>query len=117
MKKLPKLLKVNQKPLNRGRAEDLRNLVTDTSLSRTGRVKLTNKKLVRARTKAPIGYAKKTKLKFRTYRIVKGKKIKLKKGTVIERRGKLLDTIGERKRITLKKRIAQLRKKKDKKKK
>ena len=60
--------------------------------------------------KAPKSYSRKTSAKFRRYRIVKGKRVPLIKGRIIERRRHLLDTRSEKKAITLKRKIAQLSK-------
>ena len=48
---------------------------------------------------------------------MKGKKVKLPRGKVIEIRRKLLDTRGEKEGITLRRKIAELRKKGNKKRK
>jgi hypothetical protein len=113
-KKIPKLVKVNKRPLSKSDAEDLRNYIADTSLARTAKPVKTGGKPKKPIIKVPKGYASKTKKKFRTYRIVKGKKKKLPQGAVIEKRTKLLDTKGEKQGISLKKRIAQLTPKKKK---
>ncbi len=110
-KKKPKLVKVSDVPLSKGKAKDLRNLIADTSLARTAQISKTRGKPGKSRLNIPTGYASRTKPKFRTYRIVKGKRIPLKKGRVIERRGRLLDTPQERQGITVRRRISQLQKK------
>jgi len=113
--KRPKLRRINKAPLTKRRAKDLRNYVVDTSLSRTGKIKATRLKARKAKIKSPVGYAKRTRKKFRTHRIVKGKRVKLR-NAVIEKRGKaLLDTQQERRGITLAKRLRQLSPKKQKK--
>ncbi len=108
--KRPNLKKINKRPLSKRDARDLRNYIADTSLARTAKTKPTKGIPKKPFLPVPKNYAQKTKKKFRTYRIVKGKKKPLKKGTVIERRTRLLDTPQERRGITLKKRLAQLRK-------
>lgn len=108
--KRPKLIRINKVPLSKKRAKDLRNYITDTSLARTSRIKPTKGKIGKSRLKVPVGYAAKTKYKFRTYRIVKGKRKPLVKGKVIEKRKRLLDTRQEKNKITLRRRIAQIRK-------
>jgi len=115
--KKPKPVKVNKVPLRKTRAKNLRNYITDTSLSRTADLKKTNRKPKKPVLKVPAGYAKRTKNKFRTYKIVKGKRVPLKKGRVIEKRTKLLDTRQEKNKITLRKRLKQLEKRSIKKKK
>lgn len=106
--KRPKLIKVSKVPLTKKRAKDLRNYIADTSLARTARISRTSGKPQSPRLKAPPGYARKTRKKFRTHRIVKGKRRPLRSGTVIEKRTKLLDSRQERKGITLRKRISQI---------
>ncbi len=106
--KRPKLVKVNKVPLRKKRARDLRNFITDTSLSRTGRIKKGKGKPRKPKLRVPKGYAKKTSIKFRRHRIVKGKRKLLPKGKVIERRKRLLDTVQERRKITLRRRIKQI---------
>ncbi len=109
-RKKPKLVRITKKPIKKARAESLRNYLIDTSLSRTGKIKSSGKKPSKRRLKVPRSYAKKTKRKFRTYKIVKGKRKKLKKGKVIERKKHLLDTRQEKSKIGLLRRIAQLEK-------
>ena len=106
--KQPKLVKVNKRPLGKRDAKNLRNYIADTSLARTSKIVKTKGKPKRPIIKVPKNYAKNTKKKFRTYRVVKGKKKPLRKGTVIERGTRLLDTRQERKGITLRKRISQI---------
>ena len=107
-RKRPKLIKVSKVPLSKKKAKDLRNYIADTSLSRTARIRPTRGKPTTPRLKVPKSYSKKTSRKFRKHRIVKGKRIPLPKGKVIEKRRYLLDTRQEKKQITLKRRIAQL---------
>ncbi len=103
-----KLIKVNKKPLSKARAKDLGSRVVDTSLSRTFKIKPTGGKPKKGVLKAPSGNFARTKNKFRDFRIVKGKRVPLK-NTFIEKKGKaLLDTRGEKKGITLRRRIAML---------
>ena len=109
-KKKPKLIKVTKRPIKKKRAKDLRNYLVDTSLSRTGRIKPSSKKPSKRKLKAPSGYAKKTKKKFRKYKIRKGKRKPLRKGKVIERKRYIQDTLQEKQKLTLKRRIAQLKK-------
>jgi len=109
-KKAKKFIKVNKKPLSRRKAKDLRNFVADTSLSRSAKIKPTRGKPQRSKIKVPTNFAKRTRKKFRTHRTVKGKRVPLKKGSVIERRGRLLDTLQEKRGITLRRRIKQISK-------
>ena len=107
-----RLVKVNKKPLSKTDARNLRNFVIDTSLSRTGSIKSTRGEISKPAIKVPIGFAKRTAKKFRSYRKRKGKRIPLKKGKVIEKKTSLLDTRQERKKITLRARLRQLSPKK-----
>ena len=111
VKKIPKLIKINKVPLSKQKAEDLRNYIVDTSLSRTGKVKPIAKKPQKPKLKVPYTYGSKTKYKFRKYKIRKKKKVPLIKGKVIEKRKRLLDTPQEKAQITLARRVAQLEKK------
>ena len=107
-KKKPKLIKINKKPLTKSRAKDLGSSVVDTSLSRRFKIKRTGGKPKKGVLKAPIRNFDRTKKKFRDFRIVKGKKVPLK-NTFIEKKGKpLLDTRGEKRGITLRRRIKML---------
>ena len=112
--KRSKLIKISKVPIKKSRAEDLRNFVVDRSLSRTGKIKPTRLKAKKPLLKVPRGFAKRTKKKFRSFRISKGKKVPLRKGRVIERGKKgsnfLLDTRSERRGITLRRKLSQLEK-------
>jgi hypothetical protein len=104
----PKLIKVSKRPLSKKRAQDLRNYITDTSLSRRAMIRPSKGKIASPRLKTPRRYARRTSHKFRTYKIRKGKRVYLKKGSVLEKSKYLLDRPEEIKQITLKRRIAQL---------
>jgi len=109
-----RFLIVNDTPLIKSKAEDLRNYVVDTSLSRQAKLKTSTRKPRKSKSKkiktlAPSGYGKKTRNKFRNYKIVKGRKKKLSSGRVIELRKNILDTLQEKKKIGLKRRISQIK--------
>ncbi len=106
--KRSKLIRINKVPLKKRRAKDLRNFVIDHSLSRTGRIKPTKAKAKKPVLKVPQGFSKKTSVKFRRFKQVKGKRVKLPKGKVIERGRRLLDTRSEKRGITLRRKVAQL---------
>ncbi len=108
--KKPKLIRVTKKPIKKKKAEDLRNYLVDTSLSRTAGLKGSRRKPFKRTLKAPTGYSSKTQKKFRKYKIVKGKRVPLRKWRVIEKKKYLLDTKQEKRQITLRKRISQLQK-------
>jgi len=107
-RKTKKFIKVNQTPLDEQGAKDLRNYITDTSLSRSALITPSRNRPGRINIRFPRGYAAKTQGKFRDYRIVKGRKIPLARGRVIELSRNALDTIQEKNRIDLFKRIKQL---------
>ena len=109
--KIPKLIKANKEPITKSAAKDARNYIADTSLARTASIKKAKGKPQRSNLKVPKGYASKTSNKFRKHRTVKGERIPLPKGKVIERRKRLLDTRQEKRKITAKRRIAQIQKK------
>jgi len=109
-KKKPKLIKVNINPLTKKRAKDLRDFILDTSLARTGKIR-PSRKVKPKKTKLrgiPVGYSKRVMKKFRRFRQVKGMKKRLPRGKVIEKSRHLLDTRQEKRKIGLKRRIAQL---------
>ena len=83
--KRPKLIKVNKVPLSKQRAKDYRNFLLDTSLARTGSIKVTTGKPQKGKLNVPLKYASRTTKKFRRVKKVRGKVRKLKKGKVIER--------------------------------
>jgi hypothetical protein len=103
-----KLIRVNTAPLTQNRALDLRNYITDTSLSRTALIKKVKQAPKETRMKVPIGYASRTSNKMRDYRIKNKRKFFLKNRRIIEKNKHILDTIGEKKRISLARRIKQL---------
>ena len=110
--KVPRLIKVNVKPLSKERAEDLASYLVDRSLARTARPKVTTGKIDDSSIKGvPVGYAKKTKGKFRTVRIVKGKARRLPSGAIIEKTKHILDTGGEKKGLTARRLASQINKK------
>lgn len=112
--KRPRLIRINKVKLNRQDAIRLRNEVLDTSLARTGSIKPTKGKPRKPVLRTSL---KNRSKKFRNFRIVKGKRIPLRRGKVIEKRGRLLDTPQERRKITLRRRIKQITPKKKKKRK
>lgn len=103
-----KLIKLNKKPLSRSAAKDLGSKLVDTSLSRRFKLKPTGGKPSKS-GRVTSGNFSRTRQKFRDFRIVKGKRVPLK-NTFIEKKGKfLLDTRGEKKGITLRRRLAMLK--------
>ena len=80
-------------------------------MARTSSIKKTKGKPKRLRLKVPKGYAKRTAKKFRTHRIIKGKRRPLPKGKIIEKSKHLLDTRQEKLKIGVRKRIKQITRK------
>ena len=109
-RKIPKQIKVNKVPLSKRDAMNLRNKILDQSLARTGSIVKTRGKPQKPKLPVRKNFAKATKPKFRTHKSVKGKRVPLPRGRVIEKSKHLLDTRSEKKQIGLRKRIAQLNK-------
>ena len=104
-KRIPKLIKVNVRPLTKTQAERLGSTLADTTISRTFKIKA-----VRGKPKRPTLKTRSfKKRKFRSFRIKKGKRIGLK-NTFIEKRKFLIDSAGERKGLSLRRGLAKLRK-------
>lgn len=99
--KKPKQVKINLVPLSKRSAKNLRSFVVDQSLSRTGQIKVTGGKPKRPKLRIPVGYATRTKKKFRNFRVVKGKRIKLPRGKRIEKTRNIQDTKREKRKLTL----------------
>jgi hypothetical protein len=109
--KKKRFVKLNQVPLTKAKARDLGAFLADRSLARTFKLKQTGKVAKKPKLKIPASYYSRTRKKFRDFRRVKGKKIKLR-NKFIEKKGKpLLDTRAERERITLLAQLARLKKK------
>ena len=118
-----KYVKLHDNPVTMERAKDIGSYMIDTSLSTNFLIKPTTKKVGKTKLPIPEGYYSRTKKKYRDYkfRTIEGvRKRKPLKNKWIERtsgkmgtskKGFRLDTIQERKRITLLARRAQLRKK------
>ena len=110
--KRPKLIRVNKVPLTKARAKRLGSTLVDSTLSRTFRIKPTKGKVEKPKLKTKTFQKK----KFRTFKIVKGKRVPLPKGKFIEKGGRftkrnfLLDLKGEKKGITLRRGLKQLKK-------
>ena len=106
--KKPRLIKINKVSLTKKRAEDLRDHVLDTSLARTGKIKPAKGKPEKPGLKVPAGFSKRNSKKFRKFRVVKGKRKKLPRGRVIEKRRHILDTRQEKNKISLRRRLRQI---------
>ena len=106
---------INKKPLTKELAEDAREFVLDTSLSATGKIRKVKGRPATSVQEAdinfPRGYSNRNINKFRKFKQVKGKRRRLV-NTVIEKRNRRLDTLGEISQIKGAGRIAQIKKKK-----
>ena len=106
--KQKKYIKLNLLPLSKQQAQSLGSYMVDTSLSRTFKLKKTPKKPQTPRLRFPKGYFLQKRHKIRGYRIKKGRRVPLR-NKFIERNPFLLDTRQEVKKITLMKRLAQMK--------
>ncbi len=105
-----KFIKLTKVPLSKKDARNLGSFITDKSLARTFKIRKVKGTPKKPKIKIPQNHFTRTRKKFRTFKIRKGKKIKTK-NRFIERRKRLLDTKSERRGITLRRKLAQLRKK------
>ncbi len=109
--KQPKLKRLNINPVSRNTALDIGAFFTDNSLSRTFRIKKSNKKIKKKLLKTPSKYFARNKNKFRNFRVRKGEKVGVDPNRWIEKEIQLLDTRGERQNIKLLNLLASERKK------
>lgn len=93
-----KFIKLNLRPLTKVKARDSMAFFVDRTLSATGKIVRAKKIAKKPLIKIPRNYFKNNSLKFREFKIRKGKKIPTP-NIFIEKRKKRLDTPGERKRI------------------
>ncbi len=106
-----KFKKVNIKPLSKTKAKDRGAYVTDRTVSATFKVKSVGKKKKLGKLpKKQRGYFKRKRKKFRGFKIVKGKRVKLK-NKFIEKRKARIDTRGEKRGLTVAKLLRRERKK------
>ena len=108
--KTKKFVKANKNALTKTRARDVRNFLLDTSLSRSGKLKPSRNPPKNSLLDVPFGYGEISSFKFRDFKQVKGKRIKLEPDFVIEKREFLLDTPQEVQDITIEKRLSQIQK-------
>ncbi|KKN69583.1 hypothetical protein LCGC14_0438860 [marine sediment metagenome] len=105
-----KFKKLNKVPLTKTQARNLSAFIVDNSTSARGLIKrVAGKKALKPRTRIPVGYFSRTRKKYRTFKIVKGRRIPLK-NEIIELRGKRIDTRGEKKGLSVARSLAKLRK-------
>lgn len=107
--KSQKFKKLNKVPITKSLARDLGSQVVDESLGRRFKTTPTKRQAQTPRTKIIRGNFARTINKFRDFEQVKGKRKKLK-NEFIELGRNLLDTPQEKKKITIARRVAQLRK-------
>ena len=111
-----KYIRANKVPLSKSLAQSLGAFVTDRSLSAQFKLKPTSKKAKTTKLNFPKNYFTSTRNKFRDYKIRKGRKVPMK-NQYIEKAGRRLDTLSEKKQIRAAKLIASIRKPKKTKKK
>lgn len=110
--KTKRIVKVNRFPINQRDAENLRNYLIDQTTSRTGYLKNVKGKPKPLNLDIPRDYGQRTDYKFRRYKIKKGKRVPLENKKVIEKTKYLLDEPSEKKQINIFKKLAQLEKRK-----
>jgi hypothetical protein len=103
------LVKINTQPVTKTEAFDIGAYATDTSLSRKFLIKPTKQQAEPSNLSFPRGYFEANIEKFRSFKVKQGKKQALQ-DEFIEKSGFALDTSGERKKITIAKKIAEIRK-------
>lgn len=103
-----KFIKANTQPVSKTRAKDLGSYLIDQSLARTYKLRPNTKKPSKLGKIVPPGYSRKTRKKFRTFRQRKGIRKRLK-NTFIEKGRFLLDTRGEKRGISVARKIAEIR--------
>jgi hypothetical protein len=108
-----KYKKLNLVPLSRTKALDLGNYITDHTMSATFYIEPVPKAVKKPVIIVPQNYHEKNVKSFRNYRIKGGRKVKTeRKDMWIELRNKRLSNKDEVKRITILKKLAELKKKK-----
>jgi len=108
-------IKLNTKGLSRKDALNLGASLIDKSLARTFEVRPARGKPSKPQLGVPRSFFSQNRNKFRNFRVRRGKKILIDENRFIEKGKFLLDTKGERRKITLAKRLSELRGKKRKK--
>ena len=108
--KTKKFVKANTNSLSKTDARDMQRYLIDTSLSRSGKLKPSRNPPKSPQLDIPFGYGEISSHKFRDFKQVKGKRIKLEPDFVIEKGQFLLDTRQEVNDITIEKRLAELKK-------
>lgn len=104
--------KLNKRPISKAKAKDLAAWVVDNSTSARGKiVRVIGKKAQKPLKRIPQNYFTKTSKKYRTFKIVQGKKIPLK-NEFIEKKRHRIDTIGEKRGLGIARTIAKLKAKK-----
>jgi len=109
-----KFLKLNRVPLRKSHAKSLSSFLVDTSVSRSFKIKKTNKPFQTPKTKFPLGYFGKTKHKYRPFKIRKKQKIPIS-NFWIEKVAHAIDSKSEKQQLSLARRLAEIRRKKIKK--
>ncbi len=106
-----KFIKLNKEPASKKRARDVMAWFMDQTLSASGKIKLSKLPAKKLKLNIPNRYFISTQNKYREFRIKKGKVVPTP-NSFIEKRGKRLDTIRERKKIKVFAELSRLRKQK-----
>ena len=110
IKKSKVFKRLNRIPVTEARARDIGSYTIDHSLAATWKIKKADKIASKTKLNVPKGYYAKTHDKYRDYKIRKGKKIPMKDKWIEKRGISRLDTRAEVKKITLDKKLAEIRK-------
>lgn len=101
--------KLNKRPISRAKAKDLAAWVVDNSTSARGKiVKVIGSRAKKPLKRIPKNYFTKTSKKYRTFKIVNKKKVKLK-NEFIEKRKHRIDTKGEKRGLSAARVVAKLK--------
>ena len=109
--KTGRYIRLNRVSLTQARARDLGSYIADHSLSTNFKIKKAVGKARKPQTRIPQGYYSRVKGSFRDYRIRKGKRIPMKNKWIEKRGLPRLNTRGEKQKITMLKKLAEVRKK------
>lgn len=106
-----RFIKANKNPLGLSRARDVRNFLLDNTLSRSGKLTPNKNPPKNSLLDIPFGYGEISQHKFRDFKQVKGKRIKLEPEFVVEKNKFVGDTRGEINDLNIEKAIKDLQKK------
>jgi len=107
--KQARVIQINTQPVTKKDAMNLGAYAVDESLGRTFTIKPTKQKAMPKSFGIPSNYYDSTMSKFREFRVQKGQKKQLS-NTFIEKASYMIDTEGERKKISVAQRVAEIKK-------